>query len=75
MISDFQVRMKNPAFTRQNLLLHKDVKKTTASGKARCCFFGCQDDAVMGGMCHWHTDKKNTKANRPPLLHNGGFCE
>lgn len=54
MISNLQIKgQKYTCLEPKNPFLKEDMNHA-APAKARCCFFGCQEDAVIGGMCQWH---------------------
>jgi hypothetical protein len=55
MTSNLQVREQKPTYIEPDKQFQKeDMKRKAPASKARCCFFGCQEEAVIGDMCLWH---------------------
>lgn len=54
MISNLQVKGQRPTCSEPKKLFQKEDMKRKAPAKARCYFFGCQEEAVIDGMCQWH---------------------
>lgn len=54
-----QVKERDLTSVRQETPLPIVRARSEVPAKDRCCFFCCQEDAVIGGMCQWHYKYEN----------------
>ena len=54
MIPNHQIKKQSPTNSEHRIPFQEEDMKVKAPAKARCCFFGCQEDAVIRDMCQWH---------------------